>query len=163
MIIVADSIRKLDFSKLTALCGEEIQQIRKAYFNQFDLSEGLIKAENDFYHYLKASFFAVGGLYFIQTEGERYVCAVRFDPYEEGLLLNALVTAPEFRRRGYAYGLLRYAFEYITDKNIYSHVSVRNIASLNLHEKLGFSLIYDYARMLNGSVRNDHVTYIRMP
>lgn len=64
-------------------------------------------AEEDFREYLSQVFFAAeGAAYFILEEAGRYVSALRLEPYEDGLLLEALETAPEERRKGYAAHLI---------------------------------------------------------
>ena len=162
-MFIVDSVHKLECLKLFELCSDEIQQIRNCYFAHMDLHEGTLRAETDFYHYLKSLFFAVGGLYMIYPKDDLYICSARIEPYKDGLLLNAVVTAPEFRRQGYAFELLKDSLDKFQGKIVYSHIYRNNIASIKLHEKLGFVFHSDHARMLDGSVRNDHITYIKTP
>lgn len=161
MIIIADSIKKIDFSQLAILCVDEVEQIRKERFRSFEETKGYDLASEEFYFYLCSSFFPVGGLYFVYEENGRYISSVRFDPYEDGYLLNALCTASDVRRKGHGTRLVEFAFMNLYHSNIYSHVSERNVISRKFHEKLEFSVLHNYARMLDGSVRNDHLTYIR--
>lgn len=161
MIIIADSVRKIEFHKLILLCADEIEQTRIRRYKKYSIQQGLFQAESDFYHYLKSSFFAVGGLYFIYEHDDRYVSAVRLEPYERGVLLNSLITKLEMRRNGYAEKLLHYALAYFEKTIVYSHVHVHNKPSRALHEKMGFKLSLEYARLLDGSLCNDYLTYVK--
>ena len=162
MIIFADRINMLAFSKLTKLYSEDIDFERKRNYGKAYEFEGMLRAEQDFYQYLCEVFFAkLGGKIIIYEENNRYISAVRFEPYKDGLLLNSLVTEVDSRRKGYAQKLLHYALNHFADVPVYSHVHYRNIPSRHLHEKMGFTLLYEYAHMLDGSVRSDYNTYIR--
>jgi len=79
----------------------------------------------------------------------RYVSALRLEPYRDGLLLEALETAPEQRRKGFAAALIRAVQCFLEGKTkLYSHVDKRNLSSLKVHEKCGFRIVseqgYDY-------------------
>ena len=77
----------------------------------------------------------------------------------DGLLLEALETAPACRRHGYAAALVRAVMEVYGEKKIYSHVSKRNTPSLRVHEKCGFRRIAEHAVYADGSVMQNHVTF----
>jgi RimJ/RimL family protein N-acetyltransferase len=81
------------------------------------------------------------------------------EPYRDGLLLEALETAPECRRKGFAAELVRAAQGYAAGTKIYSHVNKGNLASLRTHEKCGFHRIADHAVYADGSVMQNHVTF----
>ena len=98
-----------------------------------------------------------GAVYALWVEDGRYRSALRLEPYEDGLLLEALETAPKYRRQGYAEKLMRAVQEAFPQK-IYSHVSKRNKASLAIHEKCGFRQVLDYARYIDGSVAHNAIT-----
>jgi ribosomal protein S18 acetylase RimI-like enzyme len=76
------------------------------------------------------------------------------EPYRDGLLVEALETAPGYRRRGYAEALLRQVLGSFAGKKIYSHVDKTNIPSLRLHEKCGFSRISECAAYIDGSINS---------
>ena len=162
MIIVADKINKLEFSKIVALYADDLEESRKRKYGRLSEYEGKNCAEQDYYLYLKDVFFTEmkGKLYILEENG-LYISAACFEPFKDGLLLNSLVTDIDFRKKGYAQQLLRAAFENFKDVSLYSHVHIRNIASIHLHEKLGFDILHQYAHMLDGSVRSDHYTYIK--
>ena len=95
-----------------------------------------------------------GAYYLIWEEAGRYVSALRLEPYRDGLLLEALETAPEQRRKGYAAKLMSAAQEFVGDTKLYSHVHKRNIPSLNVHDFCGFHRILEYAVYTDGSVND---------
>ena len=112
--------------------------------------------EADFLSYLREDFFREkGSFYAVWIEDCRYRAAVRFCPYKDGLLLHSLETAPDYRRKGYAFLLLLQVLNYLrtTDcRTVYSHIEKRNAASLVLHKKCGFEIISDSATYLDGTV-----------
>lgn len=153
MLILAQSIRDLSFSKLMGVYIEG--NLENAEEFDPDLTEGqkLIQAEQDFYQYLNEVFFRTSdAVYAIWEEQGSYVSALRLEPYRDGLLLEALETAPPSRRQGYAEKLIRAVQEQFPNQRIYSHVSKKNAASLQVHEKCGFRRISEYAAYIDGSV-----------
>ena len=115
----------------------------------------LLDAEQDFYQYLQQVFFAQqGAVYCIWQERGNYVSALRLEPYKDGWLLEALETAPEHRRNGYAKALLQSVTALPEYGRIYSHVHKRNIASLRVHEQCGFRRISEQAVYIDGSVND---------
>ena len=112
--------------------------------------------EDEFLSYLREDFFRQpGAFYAVWEENATYRAAVRFGPYKDGLLLHSLETAPDDRRRGYAYQLIIQALAYLRTsgcKVVYSHINKRNKPSLMLHKKCGFEIISDSATYLDGTV-----------
>lgn len=128
------------------------------FFPDLPAGQQMIRAEQNFYQYLQEGFYSVpGAVYAIWVEKDVYVCALRLEPYEDGILLEALETAPSERRKGYAEKLIRAVQMHFSQK-IYSHVSKKNTASLRVHEKCGFYEILDYAKYIDGSVVRTAVT-----
>ena len=77
------------------------------------------------------------------------------EPYRDGLLLEALETAPGWRRMGYAVRLIQAVQQMLEQQGsvrIYSHVSKKNTASLKTHLRCGFEIYLDYAAYIDGSV-----------
>lgn len=162
MIIIADKINKFEFSKIVDLYADDLEVSRKRKYGTMPEYEGKIFAEQDYYLYLKDVFFSeIKGRLYILEENGRYISAACIEPFKDGFLLNSLVTAKDFRKKGYAQQLLVAAFENLKDVPLYSHVHIKNAASIHLHEKLGFDSLHQYAHMLDGSVRSDHYTYIK--
>ena len=158
MLLLATKMQELNFSQLMAVYEEGNRENAQLFFP--DLTEGqqMIRAEQSFYEYLREGFFPVpGAVYARWVENGNYMSALRLEPYEDGLLLEALETAPAQRRKGYAEQLIRAVQAQFSEK-IYSHVSKKNVASLAVHEKCGFRQVLDYAKYIDGSVSRTAVT-----
>lgn len=151
MLYLANTLSQLHFGKLMEVYIEG--NLEKAE------EVSLLQAEQDFYQYLHDCFFATpGAVYAVWTEENAYISALRLEPYKDGLLLEALETAPQYRRRGYAYQLIKAVLAAFPGQKIYSHISKGNAASLAVHEKCGFRKISDSAAYIDGSVNNRAVT-----
>ena len=118
--------------------------------------------EWDFLSYLREDFFCQpDAMYAVWVEDSRYRSAVRLEHYGEGFLLHSLETAPNDRRKGYAYNLLIHCLEYLQSidcKIVYSHIEKSNRSSLALHKKCGFKLVSDSARYIDGTVTQNSCT-----
>ena len=126
---------------------------------------GLALAEEDFRQYLGECFFPTpGAVYCVWQENGRYVSALRLEPYRDGLLMEALETRPDMRRKGFAAKLIKEMLLTLPKSTVvYSHVSKRNFASLKTHEVCGFEKMLDYAVYADGSVlRNSCTLRIRL-
>ncbi len=120
-----------------------------------ELPEGFAieKAERDFYDYLRNGFFRTDrSVYALWEVNGKYVSALRLEPYRDGLLIEALETAPLERRKGYGFALVQAVVCHIEGTKLYSHVEKQNKASLALHERCGFEKISDCAVYIDGSV-----------
>ena len=155
MLILAKKMHQLSFSALMAVYEEGNRENGAEFWPELDASRQLLRAEQDFYQYLREVFFPVdGAVYCIWEERGSYVSALRLEPYRDGLLLEALETVPDCRRRGYAVELIRAVLERYANVKIYSHVGKRNAASLSVHEKCGFRRIQEHAVYIDGSVND---------
>lgn len=155
MLILAKSLRELSFGSLMEVYEEGNRENAAEFWPGLDAAAGLLQAEQDFYQYLKEVFFPVeGAVYAVWEEKGRYLSALRLEPYQDGLLLEGLETAPTARRKGYAEKLLRAVLEAFGGRKLYSHVGKSNIPSLKVHEKCGFQIICDYAVYIDGSVNS---------
>lgn len=161
MILVVNTLRALDFSQLIRLYENDIEQDRQRHYARLDVAEGRFCAEHDLYHYLRDCFFGQNnGAYYIYEEKGKYLSAFRVEQYLNGLLINALNTDEDHRNKGLASALLNKLFESVSVP-VYAHIHRKNMSSLALHIKFGFKKHSDHAVMLDGSVCNDHITYIR--
>lgn len=155
MLILAHSLRELRFGELMAVYADSNLEAASERPN-LPSAFALQLAEQDVYQYLKEVFFPnSGALCAVWEEEGSYVSALRLEPYRDGLLLEALETAPGCRRKGYAASLIRAVQEHLRAQGgvkLYSHVNKRNAASLKTHESCGFSVISDHAVYINGSV-----------
>ena len=158
MLYLADKLHKLNFSQLMTVYTEGNEENGGDLWPELSREQQLLRAEQAFYQYLAEGFFPVSGaVYAIWVENGTYVSALRLEPYEDGLLLEALETAPQYRRRGYGEKLIRAVLDAFSQK-IYSHVSKKNIPSLDIHKKCGFVQVLDYAKYIDGSVARNAVT-----
>ncbi len=121
-------------------------------------------AERDFEDYLRQTFFKQNGaVYFVFEENSSYISAGRIEPFNDGYLLSALETRPDYRAKGYGKRLLAFLVSTCSLQGkipIYSHVHCNNHASMNLHMNCGFRVYKDVARYLDGTVRSDGKTLI---
>lgn len=153
MLIIAKSMGELNFRMLMEVYEEGNRENGEDNWPELPEGQRLLLAEEAFYQYLREVFFsAADSEYCIWEEDGRYVSALRLEPYRDGFLLEALETAPQQRRKGYAEQLIREVTSRRSDCKIYSHVGKRNIPSLKIHEKCGFQQILEYAAYVDGSV-----------
>ena len=158
MLFLAKHLHQLSFSKLMEVYSEGNLENSRDLWPELDKNEGIFRAEQAFYQYLQEDFFkAEQAVYAVWMEGERYISALRLEAYRDGLLLEALETAPEYRKKGYAFRLVEAVKEQFSEK-IYSHVSKRNTASLRTHEKCGFVKVLDHAVYVDGTVARNAYT-----
>lgn len=163
MLIIATSFRQLRFGELMEVYADANA---KKVFDWPNLPSGfaLQLAEQDFRQYLQEVFFRTNGaLCAVWEESGKYVSALRLEPYKDGLLLEALETAPAERKKGYAATLIREVQRYLMEQGpvkLFSHVNKKNTASLRTHEKCGFSVISDHAVYISGSVDYRCCTYL---
>ena len=121
-------------------------------------------AEERLYSYLHDDFFThPGAFYCVWEESGKYVSALRLEPYRDGLLLEALETAPDQRGRGYAVRLIQAVQQCLSEQGsirIYSHVDKKNGPSRKTHLRCGFRIHRDYAAFIDGSVSRRADTWI---
>ena len=121
------------------------------------------KEERSFLDYLCEDFFRQrDGYYCLWTVDDVYKSALRLEPYRDGLLLQALETAPDARKKGYGFSLVKAVLEHCGNtkyKCVYSHVEKHNRSSLNLHRKCGFQKLADSAVLLDGTVTTNFYTF----
>ncbi len=162
MLCVVRNMKELRFGALMGVYSEANRENGAAAFPEETPERQEMLAEQDFYQYLRECFFTTpGAFYCIWEENGKYVSALRLEPYRDGLLLAALETAPEHRRKGYAAKLVMAVLAYVGERKVYSHVSKKNMASLSVHEKCGFSVMADYAVYADGSVLTGACTLCR--
>ena len=160
MLCIVKSLRELDFRQLMDVYEEgNLENAAELWPGEPD-GQLLLMAEQSFHQYLRECFFPTEGAYYcVWVENDRYVSALRLEPYKDGLLLEALETKPSERRRGYAAALLKAVLQEVGEKKVYSHVGKRNTASLRTHEKCGFRRILEHAVYADGSVMTNHCTF----
>ena len=159
MLRIFWKLKDLVFSQLMQIYEEGNRENAMEFWPELEDNMRMIRAEQEFYQYLKQVFFpAEQACYCVWEENGKYVSALRLEPYRDGLLLEALETEPSHRRKGYASMLIRAVQKQFPQKKIYSHVAKRNIASLRTHESCGFQRIAENAVYADGSVTSRSCT-----
>ena len=160
MLKIAKKLDQLCFRQLMDVYEESNRENGEERYPNLSENRQILEAEQDFYQYLRECFFATNGAFYaLWVEDEIYVSALRLEPYQDGLLLEALETAPQHRHNGYAKDLIQVVLAYVGEKKVYSHVHKENIPSLRTHESCGFHRILEHAIYIDGSVRNDSCTF----
>ena len=162
MLHWANKMRELNFGQLMELYSEGNLENAREFFPNLPENQQILAAEQSFHQYLRECFYKTAGAgYALWVVDGRYVSALRLEPYQDGLLLEALETHPEDRQKGYASELIRSVLAALPGEKIYSHVGKRNTASLKTHEKCGFQRILEHAVYADGSVLTSAYTYCR--
>ena len=160
MLSIVSKISQLDFSALMEIYEEGNRENGAELWPELPEGLQMLNAEQAFHQYLRECFFVTpDAVYCIWQDKGKYVSALRLEPYQDGLLLEALETVPCCRHKGYASALIMAVLECFDGQKIYSHVSKRNTASLRTHEKCGFCRVADHAVYADGSVMQNHVTF----
>lgn len=162
MLKIIEKMCDLDSTQLMAVYSESNLENGRWRFPDLPEDEQIRKAESGFLTYLREDFFGQKNAIYAVWEVERqYRSALRIEPYRDGLLLEALETAPAERRKGYAESLVRAVLCYLQQTEftaVYSHVSKRNVQSLSVHRKCGFRRVSDTAAYIDGTVTNNACT-----
>ena len=117
------------------------------------------KEENDLYLQLQDFFANRDSRMAVWRTVDGIQAALRLEHHRDGLLLFALETRPDSRRKGFASSLVEQVLADLdAGEIIYSHVRKDNSASMQLHFKCGFTVHSDVGRLLDGSVSNAYVT-----
>ena len=159
MLLIMKRLEELDFSALMDVYIEGNREKAEEYGDG-----GLLQAEREFFDYLREDFFRQkDAFYAVWQVAGQYVSALRLEPYGDGWLLEALETAPNHRKQGYAKALMAEVLDMMGESAVCSHVSRRNEASLRTHYACGFQKHLDHVVYLDGSVSNRAVTlrYVR--
>ncbi len=164
MLKIVTNMRDLNFGELMELYREGNEENGAYKYPQLSAAEQLVQAKQDFYQYLAQCFFCVeGAVYALWEENGRYLSGLRLEPYKDGLLLEALETAPDHRRQGYACKLMSSVQSWLSGHGaikVYSHVDRKNAPSQRCHQNCGFTKILDYAVYIDGSVFSSSDTYL---
>ena len=149
---------------MSELNAEQLMAVyRESNFNDYQLGYGLRNAEDAFLSYLREDFFRQkNALYAVWIVSGIYRSALRLEPYKDGLLLEALETAPDARRNGFAYQLMKSTISFLRStkwRRVYSHRAKHNTPSICAHTKCGFQRISESATYIDGTVTQNSATY----
>lgn len=106
-----------------------------------DLSEAIKEEEIYFMGFLKKFFSKEENRYYVLEEGGAWVSALRLTRLDGFYYMEALETAEQHRRKGYAAKLISEVITLLKSRGtvvIRSNVSKKNEASLATHKKCGF-------------------------
>lgn len=160
MLLIATDLSRISFGKLMEVYEEGNAENAAEFYPKMDRNAGILQAEQDFYAYLTEFFFPTSGAFYaIWEEQDDYRSALRMEPYRDGYLLEAVETAPFWRKRGYASRLLSNVLKQV-NAPVYSHVHKENQPSLRLHGKCGFVRIAESADMIDGTVSHACCTLV---
>lgn len=163
MVYFVHMLRDLRLSELSSVYSESLMLSASNGYPYLDSHEGYLNAQQDFYQYLREVFFCTDGAYYAIYEHDgAYVSALRVEPYRDGVLIAAVETAPEQRKRGFARKLIEEVLTYVRSRDIsriYAHVLKNNVPSLALHKTCGFSRIAENAAYIDGAVSDRACTF----
>ena len=161
MLIWINTFDQLDFPQLMEVYAEGNRENAEYFYGKETPEQGLRLAEQDARCYLQDDFFRkTGAAYYIWQEAGTYVSALRLEPNGDGLLLEALETRPDLRRRGYGRKLMAAVLAQLPEgTRVCSHVAKWNEPSMAIHNACGFSRHLNYAVEPDGTISNDHVTF----
>lgn len=142
MLMTVKSMSELNSDKLLEVYLDELSTRRE---------------QEQFYLYLLDFFHDSEARYHVWNVGGEHLCALRTEPYQDGVLIAGLHTQTGYRNRGYAKLLLSAVCDSF-DMPIYAHVEKRNIPSMRAHLSCGFCEILDYAVFIDGSVSRNSCT-----
>lgn len=163
MLKLAKKMSEISIGSLMEVYAQSCLEQGRARYPQEDDTRQIAAGEREFYTYLTQVFFRTEGVRLaIWEEDGRYVSALRLEPYQDGLLLAGLETAPNQRRKGYAVKLVKAVLAELEGVKIYSHISVKNQASIRTHEVCGFFQSREYSVLLDGTVSRRYMTYCRI-
>lgn len=161
MLILFDSLAEIDFRQLMDVYEEGNRKSGQENYPKQPENLQILYAEQDFYAYLELFFQEPSAQYAIWIADGRYAAALRLERYNDGLLINALETAPQLRKQGFAKNLILSVLDDLRCRGsgvLYSHVMKNNIPSLHVHRSCGFCMQSDQAVYLDGTVRFDSCT-----
>ncbi len=160
---VIHSLDQLDFGQLMQVYEEGNRENGADLYPSLSAAEQLLAAEQDFYAFLKGFFRVRNAKYFVLIRNHSYVSALRLEPFQDGLLLEALETKPDQRGNGFAKELISAMQASLRKRGhvkLYSHIHKKNIPSLAAHKACGFQRILDHAVYVDGSVLSSSCTML---
>ena len=160
MLICVRTFQELDFDALMQVYLEGNRENGEDLYPEETPERQMELALRGFKNYLRDDFFSnKGSCYWIWSENGAYRSALRLEPYQDGLLLEALETHPEHRRKGFAKKLISAVLEQLpAGTRVYSHISKRNTPSLASHLSCGFHKLLDYSADADGTIYDHQVT-----
>ena len=163
MLRIYTNVDALDFRQLMYVYEEWNILNGVARYPNLGGNLQILYAEQDFYHFLKDFFRYDDAMYCLWEVEGLYKSALRLERYDDGLLLEALETAPQERRSGFAKQLILSVLIYARNngfEKIYSHISKENQISLSLHLSCDFNIISENAVFIDNTYHSDYYTLL---
>ena len=164
MLKIINSFRQLDMNAIYSIYADSLAQNGKQEYPCLSENEQYLCARQDLYRYLQSSFFKTRGAFYALWELDgNCSSALRIEPYQDGVILTALQTAPNAQGKGFAKALVKAVIAYLAQDEctkIYSHIDDRNTASIAVHIACGFEKKLDHAVFLDGSYSQNASTYV---
>ena len=131
----------MDKQKLMTVYEESNRENAEDMFPEDSPENAIKKVHEGFSQFLDEFLVAPVNSYCVWEEQGEYISALRLTKLTDFYYMEALETAPEHRRKGYAGKLMNAVISHL-DKDgkpvIRSSVSKKNEASLTFHKKCGF-------------------------
>lgn len=163
MLKIYDKLHDIDFRQLMDVYLQTNRESGHKLYPKLCDNLQMLYAEQDFYVFLSEFFTAESAEYYVWCDALRYVSALRLEAYQDGLLLEALETAPQDRGKGYAGALMHAVIDHLSTighGRIYSHIAKSNRLSLHLHKACGFCVYSEYATFIDGTEHADCYTML---
>lgn len=163
MLQIIHSLDKLPFGELMSVYEESNRENGADRYPKLSANLQLLEAEQDFYAYLECFFRQEDSFYALWRVKGAVVSALRIEPYQDGWLLAALETKPDYRNYGYGKVLVSEVLSYLAKIKrlpVYSHIGKRNIPSQKVHINCGFREILPYSVYADGTTNDHCCTYI---
>lgn len=162
MLVIVDSMQKLNWDALSYIYAEGLRLRGEKAYPHLSENEQILRAQEDTYYYLRDEFYSNKNAYYaFWLAYDTWTCALRMRPYQDGMLLDALETAPAHRNQGFAKLLLQSVLNQLPQHTkVYSRIMRKNKASINVHLQCGFTKHKPYAVLLDGSFYLNADTYL---
>ena len=145
---IIHSVKAIDFRLLADVYIQSSREQGRLNYPGYPVQQQILLAEQELYGDLKCFFDTVNSFYAVWEIEGRYVSALRMEPYQDGMILEGLETAPQDRGNGYAKKLVSAVLSELSKHGngiIYSHVDNKNAASMAVHLACGFEKVKDCA------------------
>lgn len=153
MLKILYNIQNLAFEPIRYIYSETIERIAE--------QDGITAAECAVYDDISLFLSEKDTVCFLWESDGHCVSCVRCERYADGLLLTCLETAPQDRRKGYATMLIAEILTRLSKQDalpVYVHIHNKNRASFSLHKRLGFHIVSDFAKLVDGTISRSYCT-----
>lgn len=161
MIKIIRNIQDVDFLQLIPVYEESNLEYGRRHFPDESFWGQIRCAEDSFREDISRFLTEVKGTLALWIAEGHAVAALRMEQYYDGMLISCLETAPKARGNGFATMLINHVIQQYNDRRIYVHIQKNNVISMKVHQKNGFAIVKDSARLVDGTVSNKYYTLVR--